>query len=91
MYRVFIDIEAKDKNNAIKEVAMALEDNTLSDLCRVQEDPFDDEEEGIILELARMSLADAEVYDEFAERLDLSDKELKRLQKKIEKITNNKE
>jgi len=49
---------------------------------------FDDEEQSVILELARTALADATTYDEFAEKLDLSDNYLKPLQEKIEGVTN---
>ena len=82
IYRVFMDVRATDKSDAVNQVM----ESGLS--YRVQEDPFNDEEEGVVLELARMALADAEVYDRFAEELDLTDRELKSLQKKIEKITN---
>ena len=77
-----MDVRATDKSDAVNQVM----ESGLS--YRVQEDPFNDEEEGVVLELARMALADAEVYDRFAEELDLTDRELKSLQKKIEKITN---
>ena len=83
-YRVFIDVKAESKEDAIDK-ADALIANTS---FRVQEDPFSDEEEGTILELARVAITDAEVYDYMAGQLDLSDEYLKELQKKIEAITN---
>jgi len=49
---------------------------------------FTDEEKDVVLELARMALSDAEVYDRFADILDLSDECLKELQDKIESHTN---
>ena len=48
---------------------------------------FTDEEKDIILELARMALADEDSYYEFALALDLSDEVLKDLQDRIEKVT----
>jgi hypothetical protein len=48
------------------------------------EDKFDREEQNVICELARIALADAEIYDSIAEDLDLSDEALKVLQNKLE-------
>jgi len=95
-FRVFRDIKAKNKEDAIRKLEDAMEtEGQLGTsitgngcLFRIQEGPLNDEEEGIVLELAHMALADGEVYDAFANRLDISDKELKKLQKKIEKVTN---
>jgi hypothetical protein len=44
---------------------------------------FTAEEEVNILEVARVALSDADVFDFCADKLDLSDKELKKLQEKI--------
>jgi len=52
-------------------------------------DIFTKEEESTILEIARVALSDAEVYDYFADKLDLADDELKALQGRIESITDN--
>lgn len=48
---------------------------------------FDSEEVSIILELARRCLADAELFDDMADKLDLSDDVLKKLEVKIEGVT----
>ena len=48
---------------------------------------FDKEERSIILELARISLSDADIYNKVAEELDLSDDFLKGLQEKIESVS----
>lgn len=50
-------------------------------------DLFTEEDETIILELARRALADADVFDEMANELDLTDGDLKKLQRKIERAT----
>lgn len=86
VYRCFTDIEAESLDNARRGINALTEGN--GDQFRIQEDPFSDEEEGAILELARLALSDAEVYDSFADKLDISDKELKKLQIKIEAVTN---
>ena len=54
---------------------------------RVNSTGFTPDEESVILELARSALADADTYDRFANKLDLSDDTLKSLQAKIEKET----
>ena len=79
IYRVFIDVGAKDPEDAKEEMLEML----LGDIdgFRIQEDPFNDEEEGMILKLARLAIT------KFSE-IGISDKELKNLQKKIERITN---
>ena len=46
---------------------------------------FTHEENVIILELAYTALADADTYDAVADKLDLSDNYLKKLQEKIYK------
>lgn len=91
MFRVFADVNATDKYNAVNKILnMIVPTKYIQDssALRVQENPLDDEEEGIILELARVALSDAKTHEFLADKLDLSDKELKRLQKKIEDITN---
>jgi hypothetical protein len=93
IYRCFWDVKAESKSEArlkldeMVSVEMG-SDSTVQNRFRFQEDPLNDEEEGMILELARMALADADRFDEFADNMDLSDNELKSLQEKIEKITN---
>ena len=90
IYRCFVDIKAKDKNDAVIQIANEIDSrgSDLNGLFRIQENPFTDEEEGTILETARVALSDAETYEYIADKLDLSDKELKTLQEKIERITN---
>jgi len=99
-YRVFIDVKAESKEDAIDKADALIHNTSIQKTIehrfgliggggfRVQEDPFSDEEEGTILELARVAITDAEVYDYMAGQLDLSDEYLKELQKKIEAITN---
>jgi len=47
-----------------------------------------DDELDTIAEIARVALADADIYEMIAEELDLSDEFLKELQSKIEEMTN---
>lgn len=49
---------------------------------------FTEDENMIILEAARMALADADIYDLIAYRKELSDEFMKTLQRKIEEATN---
>jgi hypothetical protein len=49
---------------------------------------FTKEEQTVILEIARVALADAVLYDDIAEDMDLSDEYMKALQLKIENATN---
>ena len=51
-------------------------------------DNFTKEEQTIILELARISLADSGIYAQVADQLDIADRELFKLQQKIEEETN---
>lgn len=93
IYRCFWDVKAEDKDEAIEKLdeMVSIEigsDSTVQNRFRFQEDPLNDEEEGMIRELARMALADAVTFDEMADKMDISDNELKSLQKKIEEITN---
>lgn len=96
-FRIFKDVKAINEFGAIEKLDNEINKlffqgillvSDLSDLFDVQENPFTDEEEGTILEAARVALSDAEVYEYVADKLDLSDKELKALQKKIESVTN---
>jgi len=48
---------------------------------------FTNEQQSTILELARVALADADIYDKVAEELDLSDCYLKGLQIMIEAVS----
>ena len=88
IYRVFVDVKADNQEEALKTVEKMITINGgANGVLRIQEDPFNDEEEGIVYELAREALSDADVFDLFANKLDLSDKELKKLQEKIRAIT----
>jgi len=44
-------------------------------------------DESVILELARVAMADSTVYDFFADKLDLSDEYLSELRDKVESLT----
>lgn len=60
-------------------------DQTVTVIEAIKE--FTLEEQGTILELARFALSDADTFDYFVEKLDLSDAEVKALQGKLEKAT----
>lgn len=81
IYRCFWDVKAEDKDEAIEKLdeMVSVEigsDSTVQNRFRFQEDPLNEEEEGMILELARMALADAVTFDEMADNMDISDNEL---------------
>jgi len=93
IYRCFWDVKAESKDEAIEKldemVSMEMgSDSTVQNRFRFQEDPLNDDEEGLILELARMALADYEMFDKFSALWSVSDNDRKALQKKIEKVTN---
>lgn len=50
---------------------------------------FSNSEMLTVLELARVALTDAEVYDYMADKLDMSDEDMKSLQEKLEKYMEN--
>lgn len=50
---------------------------------------FTKEENLTILEIARVALADADIFDYIADKMDIADSELKNLQEKVNKATNN--
>jgi hypothetical protein len=78
---MFVDVEAK---NADEAETKGLEEFERLDNIKVMRFPYTDSEVLVLLELARISLADGEVYDKMAERMDLSDEYLKSLQEKLE-------
>jgi len=85
-YRVFIDVRASNKEHALSG-AKALAAQEGFDSFRIQEDPFTDEEEGMVLKIARDSLElDNPVW--FVDTLGMSRKQQKSLLKKISKVTN---
>ncbi len=91
IFRVFIDVRAKDREDAVKG-AVALSDS-LRNSFRVQEDPLTDEEEAAVLKMTLDSLVLHSVgpfqYSRyFAEDIGLSNRELKQLQKKIDGVIN---
>ena len=96
-YRISIDVEEKNAkliNNAPHAAIVFMRETGLDGILEIDNseleidyDPFTSEEMGTILELARVALSDAEVYDYFADKLDLTDKEMKALQKKVHKKT----
>ncbi len=90
-YRVFRDVKATSKENAIDKTEKLVSDMSRAedyfDWFRVQEDPFSDEEEGTILEIANIICSDPSIYDKVADELDITDKELRKLLNKISKIT----
>ena len=48
---------------------------------------IDSSDESVILELARVALGDAHVFDFFADKLDLSDEYMSKLRGKVESLT----
>ena len=85
IYRCFIDIKAENKEDALTKLNEHTSDITP---FRIQENPFNDEEEGNILEIANRALLDNRFYLYLADQLDLPDKELNKLLNKIEAIIN---
>ena len=100
-YRISVDVDEKNakliknaphvgfifmKRTGAQEI---LDIDTMQEL-EIEKDPFTSSEMSTILELARVALSDASdegVYDFFVDKLDITDKEMKSLQKKIEKKT----
>lgn len=80
-YRISFMVEAENAREGWKKLGL----DSIGYLPSIDSDPLTTEEETIILELARTSLADGETYDYIAEELDLSDDFLKELQEKIER------
>jgi hypothetical protein len=93
IFRLYREIKAENKDEAMEKLnATVMEairnESTASNYFRCQENPLTNEELTIVLEAARVGLSDAESYEHIADKLDLSDKELKSLQGKIESVTN---
>lgn len=91
-YRVYRVVNAENEDEALEKVDASVMDairdeSTVANIFTAEVNPFTPSDEGTILELARVSLSDAEIYDYFADKLDLSDEEMKTLQKKIEEAT----
>ena len=80
-YRISFDVEAESARDAFKKLGPTGGNYG----SRVEVNPLTEQEETIVLELAKVSLADGETYDYLAEELDLSDEYLKELQEKIER------
>ncbi len=51
-------------------------------------DHFSDDEQVTLLEAARVALADADIFDQLAEDLDLADDELVQLREKLNGVMN---
>jgi len=81
IYRISFDVEAGSAREAFERIGPVAGNYG----SRVEVNPLTEQEETIVLELARTSLSDGETYDYIAEELDLSDDCLKELQEKIEK------
>ena len=79
-YRIFVDVEAKNADEAEVKGLKELED---LDNIKVMRYPYNDEETLTLLELARIALADGDIYDGLAREMDLSDEYLKSLQEKL--------
>lgn len=89
-YRCFVDLKAEDNDEAIEKLDEKVldairEESTVGNIVRVQEDPFDDEEEATVLEIARMALSDAEIFDRFASKFTYT--AIEKLQDKIYNVT----
>lgn len=66
-------------------------DTTKEDRSDIMSHPityFNDEDKTIIMELARLALADAGTFDRFAESMDLSEDYLLELRDRVEASTN---
>jgi len=63
--------------------ALVHKEHSLSELIVKEENPFNDSEQLMIKELARIALADAHIYDEQCSDMDVSDDILKSLQEKL--------
>ena len=85
-YRVFIDVRASNKEHALRN-AKTLAAQEGFDSFRIQEDPFTDEEEGMVLQIARDSLK-LDNPEWFIDTLGISRKQQKSLLKKIAAIAN---
>ena len=95
-FRVYRTVEAENAEDAIAKlnnlVIKAYKNEiTLScpSLFTAKENPFTECEELTVMEAARVALTDAEVYDWLVDKLDLSDKELKILQEKMQIFLDN--
>lgn len=89
--RLYRDIEAEDIDKAMEKMDDLLMDEEgmqdATDLFNAQENPLSDEEETVLLEVARIALADGEIFDKIVEQLDMTDSEMKKLQDKIQDLT----
>ena len=86
--RVYKDIEANDVEEAMEKMdGILLEDEAAVDVFNFQENPLDRDDEMAVLEIARVALADGEIFDHVAEELDMSDEEMQKLRDRIIKIT----
>ena len=80
-YRISFNVEAGSAREAFKKLGPI----GGSYGSNIEIDPLTNEEETIVLELARTSLRDEENFNYVSEELDLSEDYLKELQEKIER------
>ena len=80
-YRISFDVEANSARDAFEKLGPV----GGSYGSNIEINPFTVEEEGIVLELARTSLKDEEIYNYIAEELDLSYEVLDELLEKLRK------
>lgn len=96
IYRICTDVEAASREEAVNKfndhVQLELQDSpSVINLFEVEERPFEEEDELILLEAARVALSDAETFDMLANNLDLKDGELKRIQGRLVELLGNRE
>ena len=80
-YRISFDVEAKNAREAFKKLGPV----GGSYGSNIEINPFTAQEEVIVLELARTSLRDEEIFDYVAEELDVCDDALNDLRAKIDR------
>jgi len=88
-YRIYNDIEGESEDDVVawadEVIGNTLRDEgTVDGIFKVKEQPFTEEEELSVMEIARVALIDADLFDLMANKLDLSDKEMQKLRDKIE-------
>ena len=87
-YRVYLDIEAENLNNAIQIAdEMTLEgireDETITNVFNTVPYPFDKQEELTVYEAAIIAFADSEIFDMLADKMDMTDEDMVNLREKL--------
>jgi riboflavin synthase alpha subunit len=82
-YRISFDVIANNAREAIEQLGPVVRDGVFA--TGIEVNPFTAQEEVIVLELARTSLKDEEIYDYVAEELDVCNDALDELKAKIDK------